>query len=229
MSKYLKPIRFATFCALISLLIFSQTASARTCRILFLDRPNDAPKSLHLFDGTSSQEVVLPSMNLSPIYKLPEGALKLSLLTAKVEDTASVSPDAPSVEIPETYVDFYLVVSSDPDNKIAPVSIKAYYPADETLKPGQMFWINLTDKTIEGKIGEQTLSLLSESSKILNAPRSDIGDYPIALNYLIQGKDAAYPICETIWQHNPNSRSLVIISSSEGRKAPRVSAFTDSR
>lgn len=207
----------------------AQEAPQRTCRIVFLDRPADAPKTLHLFDGTTSQEIELPGMNLSPVYKLASGTINLRLLPAKVEDPKTISPDAPSVEIPEAYTDFFLIISSDPDNKIAPVSIKAFNPTNEAFKLGQMLWINLTDKTITGKIGDQALSLNANSSAVVEAPRSDRGDYPIILNYLIEGKGDPYVICETQWQHNPASRAVVIVTSNQGRKAPRVSSYTDFR
>lgn len=208
---------------------YAQEAPERTCRIVFLDRPADAPKTLHLFDGTASQEVDLPSMNLSPVYKLAAGTTHLRLLPAKVEDPETISPDAPSVEIPADHTDFFLIISSDPKNEIAPVSIQAFNPKTESFKLGQMLWINLTDKTIEGKIGDQTLSLKPESSDIVEAPRSDRGDYPISLSFLIEGKDTSNPICETVWQHNPTSRSVVIVSASQGRRVPRVSSFSDYR
>ncbi len=207
----------------------AQEAPQRTCRIVFLDRPADAPKTLHLFDGTTSQEIELPGMNLSPVYKLASGNINLRLLPDKVEDPKTISPDAPSVEIPETYTDFFLIISSDPDNKIAPVSIKAFNPANEAFKLGQILWINLTNKTITGKIGDQVLSLNPNSSAVVEAPRSDRGDYSVILNYLIEGKSDPYAICETQWQHNPASRAVVIVTSNQGRKAPRVSSYSDFR
>ncbi len=208
---------------------FGQQSSQRTCRIVFPDRPADAPVTLHLFDGTSSQEVSLPHMNLSPVYKLAPGNIHLRLLSGKVIDPKTVSADAPSVEIPETHSDFYLIISSDPDNKIAPVSIKLVSTANEPLKLGQMLWINLTDKTIAGKIGVQALSLNPDSSETVDAPRSEGGDYPILLNYFIKGNETTYSICETVWQYNPSGRALVVISNTIGRKAPRVSSFSDFR
>lgn len=210
-------------------LTHAQETSQRTCRIVFLDRPTGAPTSLHLYDGTSSQEVELPSMNLSPVYKIASGNIQLRLLATKVEDPNTVSPDAPSITIPESYTDFFLLVSSDPDNRIAPVSIKGLSPTSEAFKLGQMLWINLTDKTIKGKIGDQSISLNAESSAVVEAPRNDSGDYPVLLNYLIEGKDDVYAICETQWQHNPASRAIVIVSADKGRKAPRVNSYSDFR
>ena len=208
--------------------ILSQTVSARNCRILFLDRPNDAPKSLHLFDGTSSQEVDLPSMNFSPVYKLPEGAIKLRLLTEKYQDPTSVSPDAPFVEIPETYVDFYLIISSDPENKITPVSIKAYCPSDETFKAGQTLWINLTEQTIHGTLGEAKLILKPNSTQILNAPINASGYYKAEFSYQTEANADLQKITEQSWWHDANSKHLGFVINAGG-KLPKIFFYRDFR
>lgn len=91
-----------------------------TCRILFLDRPDDAPRTLHLFDGVSPQMVELPRMNLSPVYKLRPAALCLRLLPAPAVDPKTVSPDAPSVAVPESHANFHLVFAMPDKNRRAP-------------------------------------------------------------------------------------------------------------
>lgn len=205
----------------------------RTCRIVFLERPENAPKFLHLFDGENSREVELPSMNLSPIYKLSPGAIKLNLLTAKVDDSKEVPPDAPSVEIPADYTDFFLLVFSDPDNKIAPVKLDAINLESENFKIGQTLWINRTDKTIEGELGDQILSLQPGSSKILAAPVSDngvptSGYYSASFTYQVEEKGVFEPITEQQWWHDAKSRHLGFIVDSGGR-LPKIYFYRDFR
>jgi len=211
----------------------AQETPERTCRILFLDRPAGAPKSLHLFDGTTSQEVELPSMNFSPLYKLTAGNIPLKLLTAQVEDPKAVSPDAPSVEIPADYTDFFLLVSSDPDNKIAPVKLEAINLQSKNFKRGQTLWINQTDKTIKGKLGEQILSLEPESSTIVDTPFNNqsvptSGYFNASFTYQVQGKDGFAPITEQQWWHDAASRHLGFIVNSGG-KLPTIHFFRDFR
>ncbi len=223
---------------LISLLtLFSHThaqdAATRTCRIVFPDRPAGAPKTLHLFDGITSQEVELSSMNLSPLYKLAAGAIHIKLLPAKVEDPKAVSPDAPSVEIPADYTDFFLLVSSDPNNKIAPVKLQAINLDIENFKLGQTLWNNHSDKTVEGKLGEQSLSLKPESSQIVDSPISDkgiptSGYFNASFTYQVQGKDAFEPITEQQWWHDAKCRHLGFINNSGG-KLPKIYFFRDFR
>lgn len=221
--------------ALLTLLLChsAQADPGRICRIVFPERPQDAPKFLHLFDGKNSQEVELASMNLSPTYKLASGAIQIKLLTAKVEDSKEVPPDAPSVDIPADYTDFVLLVFSDPNNKIAPVKLEAVNLECENFKIGQTIWVNRTDKTIEGKLGEQTLSLGPVTSKILDAPVSDKGAptsgyYSASFTYQAEEQGAFEPITEQQWWHDANSRHLGFIVASGG-KLPKIYFYRDFR
>lgn len=209
----------------------AQDAATRTCRILFLERPANAPKSLHLFDGSTSQEVELPSMNLSPSYKLAPGAIQLKLLPTKVEDPKVVSPDAPSVDIPADHTNFFLLVSTDPENKVAPVKLKAINIESENFKLGQTLWINYTDKTIEAKLGAQTLSLEPDNSKVVDTPFSDkseptSGYYSASFTYQVKGEEGFSPITEQQWWHDATSRHIGFIVNSGG-KLPKIFFFRD--
>lgn len=211
----------------------AQETPERTCRILFLDRPADAPRTLHLFDGKTSQEVDLPNMNFSPLYKLAPGAIQLKLLTAKAEDPEAISPDAPSVEIPAHYTDFCLLVSSDPTNKVAPVKLKAINLETEKFKTGQTLWVNQTDKTIKAKLGEQILSLGPGNSEIVDNPLSKqsettSGYYKASFTYKAQGEDTFALITEQQWWHDTNSRHLGFVVDTGG-KLPKIYFFRDFR
>lgn len=223
------------FLVLIAFLFFNNVYGApdRTCRIIFLDRPANAPKSLHLFDGTTSQEVELPSMNLSPSYKLASGAIHLKLLNSKVDDPKSVSPDAPSVEIPANYSDFYLIITSHTDNEITPVKLQAIQLDGENFKVGQTLWMNYSDKTIAGKLGEQILSLKPDDSQIVATPFSDksaqaSGYYSASFTYQLEDETTFAPITEQQWWYDAKSRHLGFILNSGG-KLPKIFFFRDFR
>lgn len=211
----------------------AQEAAKRTCRILFVERPANAPKSLHLFDGTSSQEVDLPSMNLSPLYPVASGAIQLKLLPTKADPSNPVSPDAPSVDIPEAFTDFLLLVTSDPANKIAPVKIEAINLKSEHFKIGQTLWINRTDAAIKAELGSQTLSLDPQGTKIIDSPFSDkatptSGYFSATFTYKPDADAAFTPITEQQWWYDANSRHLGFIKNSGG-KLPKIHLFRDFR
>ena len=208
---------------------FGKEQRTRTCRILFLDGPDNAPGTLHLFDGARSQEVELPRMNLSPVYELPPGNLTLSLLPAPPADPAKLPPDAPSAKVPETVGDFYLLVSSDPSNKIAPVGMQVINAGMDRLRAGQMLWFNLTEHQVGGQLGSEKLVMQPKSTVTVDPPASGARDYAVNLAYRIQGREHLYPICETKWLHDPRSRSLAFIFNRPGVRTPRVLVFPDFR
>lgn len=209
---------------------YGQETTKRNCRILFLERPANAPKSLHLFDGKVSQQVDLPSMNLSAVYAIASGATQFKLLPEKVDHPETVSPDAPAVEIPSEYTNILLLIFSDPENKVTPVKLTAI---NLNFKIGQTLWLNRTDKTIEGKLGEQVLALEPESSKIIDAPLGNqsaptSGYFQASFTYRVQGSDTNSPISEQQWWHDANSRHIGVISNSGG-KLPTINFVRDFR
>lgn len=206
-----------------------ETAKERTCRILFLEGPDSAPRTLHLFDGSRSQEVELPRMNLSPVYQLPSGKLTLALLPAAPADPRKLPVGAPSVMVSDSVPDFYLLLTSDPSNTIAPVRMQVINAAADQLKRGQMLWFNLTNFQVGGRIGSQKLIIHPQSTVTLDPPAPGATNYPVDLAYRMPDKEAVYPICETQWLHDPRSRSLAFILAKPGVRTPRVLVFPDYR
>jgi hypothetical protein len=205
------------------------TAPEHTCRILFLDGPDDAPQKLQLFDGAKCREVDLPRMNFSRIYQLPGGPLNLRLLPAPPADPAKIPPGAPGVIVAAGITDFYLLVTSDPANTIAPVRMQVINAGADKLKPGQTLWFNLTKNPVGGTLGSEKLAIQPESRAILDAPTTGSGDYPVKLFYRIPGDERLYPLCQTKWRHDPRRRSVAFIVTEPGRRSPRVMVFSDFR
>ncbi|MDP4626178.1 MAG: hypothetical protein NWT08_13705 [Akkermansiaceae bacterium] len=208
---------------------FAEKAATRTCRILFLEAPASAPKKLFLFDGATSQEVELPSMNFSPAYEIAGGRTGVSLLPAPVAKPEEIPAGAPMVAIPESFSDCYLILSSDPANKIAPVRIQLVDASVGKFKNGQMLWFNLTKNMIVGQIGTRALRLSPSAKKITGAPASSASSYAAKIGYVIPGEKTVRPIFETQWQHNPRTRMVMFIFEQTPNAAPRVMGFSDFR
>jgi hypothetical protein len=209
-----------------------QQEKKRSCRILFLERPDKAPASLHLFDGQTAREVDLPSMNLSKSYELPVGDMTLTLLPTWPIDPKQIPAGAPKCFVPAAVNDFYLLVMNDPTNRIAPVSFQIVDTGAAMLSPGKTLWFNLTEYAIGGKLGSETIVLKPKSRDLMNAPRSDTGDYPVSFWYRAnddEKKNTPYPICETLWTHDPQNRNLGFIFNVQGSRTPRIFVFPDIR
>lgn len=222
--------------ALILLSLAAQAADqgSRTCRILFLNGPDDGPAKLQLFDGTSSQEVELTRMSFSPTYKIAPGELTLALFPKPpappetADDPPVIPPDAPKATLAAAISDFYLIASSDPSNKVAPVKIQIINASIENFKPGQMLWFNLTENTIRGVVGSQNLLINPNSRTILDPPAAKQEDYHVNLQFLPAGKQRAEPLCETNWSQDFHSRSVYFVVNTGGI-LPRILGFPDFR
>jgi len=220
---------FLLFFSLMLGAVHAEKPSHRTCRILFLNGPESAPDTLHLHDGTRSQEVDLPRMNLSKVYDLPEGPLTLRFLKQPVTDPKNLPTNAPHAIVAETMRDLYLLVTSDPSNTTAPVKIQVINANADQLKAGQMLWFNLTEQDIGGVVGSQKLVLRGLSRQVMEAPSNKSEGYAVNLNYRRAGSEALYPLCETQWQHDPRSRSLAFVMTENGARTPRIMVFPDYR
>ncbi len=217
---------------LICLLPFAapaQDAGGRTCRVVFLGASEKDPEKLHLHDGTASREIDLPRLNLSKVYPLPGGEITLRLLPAPPAEGEVPNPAAPSVKVPETTGDIYLLVSPDPANKTVPARMQVIDASAERFKPGQMLWFNLTAHEVGGQVGQQKLAMKSRSKVILDPPAAKAGDYNVNLSFRIAGKDSLYPLCETRWVHDPANRTVLFVINEPGSRAPRVLGFPDHR
>ncbi len=205
------------------------SGEARTCRILFLAAPDDAPEKLHLFDGSSAREVELPRMNLSPVYQLAAGDVTLRLLPEPPPTADTVDPRAPSARIAAGVSDCYLLVSPDPSNPVAPVSIQVIDASPDKLRKGQMLWFNLGANQVGGKIGSRQLAMKANSRAVIDAPATGHDSYHVNLTFRIPGDERLFPLCETKWLHDPSSRTVFFIITEKGNRTPRILGFPDTR
>lgn len=219
----------AFICCLLPLIVSAEKVAKRTCRILFLAAPPSAPQKLFLFDGTTSQEVELSRMSFSQIYEIAGGNIRVRMLPSPILDPEQVPPEAPQALIPETTGDCYLILGSDPANKVAPVRIQAVNAATDKFRKGQMLWFNLTTSDIGGRIGTEQLRLSPNSRQILNAPATSASPYRVKIDYVIPDEKILRPICETQWQYNPATRMVMFVFNENGKQVPRVMGFSDFR
>jgi hypothetical protein len=64
---------------------------------------------------------------------------------------------------------------------------------------------------------------------IVAEPASGRVNYPVEIFYTLADKEAVYPLCQTVWRHDPRSRNLVIIIDDKKRNVPRILSFSDFR
>ena len=202
----------------------------RTCRTLFLARPAQAPEKLFLHDGSQLLEIEPGSMSFSPIYPIAQSATSITILTERPANPSAALPQkAPSAALPADCQDFYLILTSDPSNSVAPVRLQIINANSTQFRAGQMLWFNLTPHRIVGTVGERTLKLAPMSRMVLEAPAKQNGDYPVSIGYFAPGQKMREPLCETRWLHDPRSRSVMFVMQEAGVIAPRIIGMPDFR
>lgn len=206
-----------------------EKAAKRTCRILFLNPPANAPQKVFLFDGVASQPVDLPEMNFSDVYTITGGDTAVRLLPKAVLKPEEIPADAPGATIAASVVDCYIVVSGDPANKVVPLRFQVIDAGAEKFRKGQMMWYNLTANPVGGQLGSQKLAMKGQSRTIIDAPAKADEMFDVALSYRV-GDDAQFhPICQTKWTHDARSRMVMFVYGGENNTTPQIAGYKDFR
>lgn len=210
---------------------FSQDKSKkpeRTCRVIYLQRPADAPTEGYLFDGAVSHKVSLSGMNFSDVINLPQGDLTIGMTSSPVLKPEDFPAAAPKTIIRATITELYLVVVSDPDNKVFPVRILPVDAGTDRLKMGQTLWINLTTHQIGGKLGDETLVVPPRAQVVGKAPLSTSGYCKVLFFYQPVGQKEFLPVMDKSWWFDTTSKNIGFIIDSGGR-LPKIFTFRDFR
>ncbi len=200
----------------------------RACRIIFPDRPRDAPTEVYLFDGTASRKVELPNMNFSEVIRLPSGKLVLGMADAPVAKPDQIPPGAPTAEIANNVGDFYLIVVSDPDNKVLPLRILPVDAGDERPEPGQTLWINLSERAISGTLGNESIDVPAGARVLAKAPLPVSGYYKAEFLFRAKDETSFQPVMNKSWWFDAKSKNLGFIIDT-GSRLPKIFSFRDYR
>lgn len=209
-------------------LFASPLEAKRSCRLVFPERPQNAPKTAYLFDGSMSQSVSLPSMNFSEVIEFSSGELTIAMSADKISDPKTLSPNAPTLRIPEDVTDFYIIISPDPKNPEFPIKMNLVDIGGGKLKPGETLWSNFTEARIVAKLGSADMSVDPMGRTISKDPAPTSGYYIAKFTYQVKGDGEFAPITEQNWWHDTASRHLGFIFSS-GDKLPKIYFFRDFR
>lgn len=201
----------------------------RTCRVLFLNPPGNAPKKLFLFDGAKSQEVELADLNFSEIYTIAGGDTNIRLLPKAVLKAEEIPEGAPGAKISASIGDCYIVVKEDVANKVVPIQFDIIDAGSDKFRKGQIMWFNLSKYPVGGQVGTQKLAMKSPSRVITDAPASGRDTYDVSLSCIFPGDPEFHPICRTTWVHDPNSRMVVFFYGGGQNMVPQFSGFKDFR
>jgi hypothetical protein len=203
--------------------------NVRTCRILFLNAPQQAEGQYYLFDGKTSQPVTLPRLSFSPVYKLRPGDVKIWMLPKPIGKAEEIPAGSPEVILNANTRDLYLLITTDPDNHVLPLRMQVVNANYDKIRLGEMLWFNLTQKHIAGKVGKSSLHLVPGGSALIGKPATSPEDYPVEIYFRVPEDKRTHPLIESQWYHDPRSRFVVFVFDEGRRRAPRIMSFSDFR
>lgn len=201
----------------------------RTCRILHLAAGTAAPKDMFLNDGKKSQAVELPSLNFSKVYELAPGNITLRLFPTMPAAEQPIPSGAPSVAVPESIKDFYLLVTDDPKNPVAPLKCRIVNADPAGFRVGQMMWFNLTSYEIGGRLGDRDFSVKPNSQGMVDSPSGRDGSYPVRVGYAPGEGRKPVLFVATEWVSNPTGRNVIFVLTLPNSKVPDIRGFLDIR
>lgn len=207
---------------------YSQNTADRSVRSIFFKRPVEIAENAVLFHAGGSIPVSLPSMSLSDPASLPAGDLVLAALPYAPTQGSPIPPGAPLVRIPAAWSQVLLLFFPDPANKIFPVRVLPYDGSIGSFKPGEMLCLNLSNAVVGGTLGEVKFRISPGKSAVLKTSLSQAGDYPVAVDCMLNGETHPRPLCRTVWRHDLETRQILFIVNADDRPVPRIWSVVES-
>lgn len=206
-----------------------EAENIRYCRVLFLGKPKNGPDYAYIFDGIdTSHKVALSGVNFSRVVELPPGPLSIGLSPEEVNLPEEFPDGAPTLKIPAGINDLYLLLVSDPDNKVLPVKVRSLNVDDSKLKVGETLWINLSPHNVAAKFGEKQIMLPAKKQTVSPPPLESSGYYSAKFIYQKNGEGRFWPVMKKSWWFDASSKKLGFIVDTGGR-LPKIFSLRDSR
>ncbi len=199
----------------------------RTCRLYLLEPAPEAPREAYLFDGTSSHEVRLSTKNFSAVIEVPAGDISLVMTPNQIQAQDDLPTAAPAAQVTAGVVDFYLLVTANPDNDTLPVKLEVI-PITAEFEPGETLWLSFFEHTINAQLGAKSLAIPPLERVISAPPLQQGGYYQAQFHYLPQHSDQPLQTAKKSWWFDPSSRYLGFILD-QGTRLPKIFAIRDKR
>jgi hypothetical protein len=162
------------------------------------------------------------------VVTLPPGDLTIRFTPNVIQEGEAFPAGAPTVKIPERFSNVYLLLYSDPENKVLPFKIKLVGVDGLNLKKGQTLWVNTTKYQVAARTADKSFLLPASSIKVSEPPLKDHGFYLAQFGYRVDPKGEWLPIMKKNWWFDANSMHLGFVMDT-GAKMPRIYTIRDRR
>lgn len=194
----------------LSLFLIEVAQADRVARVLYYGALADAPEVAFVYqNGEVAQEVVLDRHNFSKSFNLSNGPLKLTFLAAPKVKGVPLPEEAPYLDIPKEWKKVLILVFPDTANVMMPIRLKAINANDDVFGPGELYFVNFSDLTIFGLVGEQKMRLNPESSETVKNPIKERGDYQVKLDTVQDTIKSRRWLLRQTWRHQPDVRRVI--------------------
>lgn len=204
----MKPLVYLLLCCLVGTIY----ADNRVARVLYYGAPANAPEVAFVHQAEMpSQEVELGRHNFSDSFDLGPGAIRLALLPSALPEGEPVPAGAPSVAIPEGWNKVLILVFKDKSNPIMPIQLKAINANDDEFGPGELYFVNFSEMTVFGMVGEKRLISKPRTAETISAPRSGRGKYMLKLNAFKDDPEKRRRLIQQRCHYDPTARVLTFM------------------
>lgn len=202
--------------------------NARTCRLVFPEKPSNSPKFVYLYDGEQSHRVYLSAVNFSDVVEIKSGDVSLVMAPEAISDPENIPPEYPRIQIPEQVKNFYVFLSADKKTPAMPISMNLLNLDSGEFQPGNTLWYNFTNHRIAAKLGESNMTLAARKSTVSKAPLPENGYYRAEFIYQPNSTGDFRKITEQQWWFDADCRYVGFIVD-RGVRLPGIYFFRDFR
>jgi hypothetical protein len=204
-------------------------SSSRTCRLIYMQAPVDAPEKVVLVVGKDTTEVDLPRLSISSARaKLPAGLVRVYAAAKAPTKAEPLPPETPFVDIPETMNDVLVVLL--PNGQPGPLSfIMLPVEFSKTRAPeGSSIWFNLSDRIIYSKIGDGVLTINPKTSA-LEIHKGGVDEpYYVSIDASpVPPEVENVPIYRGYSSNQARTRHLLFVVPDPTRIVPRILSISD--
>lgn len=204
----LKAVLLTAYC----FFVCTSVHADRLARILYHGAPVDAPKNAFVYQKNKApQEVVLERRNFSKSFELAGGDLRLAFMPSVLPEGAVFPVEAPALVIPKQWKKVLILVFHDPTNPIMPIRLQALNANDNVFGPGELLFINYSDISIFGLVGEKKLLLHPETTEVVSHPIPKMGEYQVKLDSVENDIESRRWLMRQTWRHQPKVRRVVFV------------------